>query len=457
MWTVLIPFFLAEGLYFSIRTHFFQVIQIKLWMKKTFWALFFDPEVRKRKEGASVSQFQSFCTVLAGCVGTGNLAGVATAITAGGPGAVFWMWVSAFLGMMLTYAENVLGIRYRFKDEGGKWRGGPMAYMDRGCKRHWMGVVFALLCVLVSFGMGNMTQINSVSYAMEDAFGVPLPVTGVVAIAIVGIILLGGVQRIIQVVERIVPVMSLVFIAGSMTAIAFHIDRLPAAFAQILGEAFSFRAGAAGALGYGIKTAMRMGIARGVFTNEAGLGSSVMVNAVSDVREPAVQGMWAIFAVFLDTLVMCSLTALTILTSGVYNGNVYKAALGTSAFSKLPDGAVLTSQAFAATFGKTGAFFVTICIILFAFATLLAWSYYGGIAAEYLLGKKSLRWYRLIFLICLYVGSVTQLTLIWEISDIWNAMMAIPNLAALAILSKEVIEETTQYVDESTKKAYNRY
>ncbi|MCI6677449.1 MAG: alanine:cation symporter family protein [Clostridiales bacterium] len=446
MWTILIPFFLAEGLYFTVKTNWFPITKMRLWMKMTIGSLFCE-DIRKREEGAEASQLQSICTVLAATIGTGNMAGVATAITAGGPGAIFWMWVSAFFGMMLTYAENVLGICYRYRDEEGKWIGGPMIYMERGCHRRWMAVIFSFLCIFVSIGMGNMTQINSAASVLESAFHIPLPVTGVAAAVIVGIIFIGGSEQILRVTERIVPIMAAAFFTATFLALWFHRTDIPEAFHLIIKEAFTVKASVSGVAGYGIGVAMKKGIARGVFTNEAGLGSSVLVNAVADVTEPVQQGMWAIFAVFFDTLVMCTLTALTILTSGVYNKNIYQSAIISGQIGHLPDGAVLTGKAFAASFGIKGEWFVAVCIVCFAFATILAWSYYGEKTANYLFGAKSSNIYKLIFLAALFAGSQMNLRIVWELSDLWNAMMAIPNLAAVAYLSKDVIKATRAYID----------
>lgn len=446
MWTLLIPFFLAEGFYFTVRTNCFQITRIGLWLKKTVGS-FFHMDISKRDTSAEASQFQSICTVLAATIGTGNMAGVATAITAGGPGAIFWMWVSAFFGMMLTYAENVLGICYRYRSKEGKWIGGPMVYMERGCHNHWMAVVFSFLCIFVSIGMGNMTQINSAAEVLKESFHIPTWMTGIGAVIVVGVILIGGSKRILNVTERIVPAMAVAFLTATILAIGFHIKEVPRAFQLIFQEAFSIRAGVSGVAGYGIGTAIRKGIARGVFTNEAGLGSSVMVNAVADVEEPVQQGMWAIFAVFLDTFVMCTLTALTILTSGVYNKVTYSLAISNGQLGSLPDGAVLTGKAFAVSFGMKGEWFVAVCIVCFAFATILAWFYYGEKAVEYLFGEKARHCYKMIFIAALFAGSVMKLTVVWELSDLWNAMMAIPNLIAIAILAEDVIKATNRYID----------
>ncbi len=443
---IMIGVFLIEGMWFQVKTAFLPIWKWKLWMRKTILAAFLEKEVHESNEKGTLSQFQSVCTALAATIGTGNIAGVATAITAGGPGAIFWMWISAIIGMATTYAENLLGIKYRYRDRDGNYVGGAMVYMERGCKMKWMAIVFAFFCVLASLGMGNMTQANSVSNALNASFSIPLPVTGIIMAIITGILILGGIKRIARVTEKMVPLMGFAFIVGTVMVIGFHYREIPKAFLSIIQEAFSFRAGVSGAAGYGISRAMRLGISRGIFTNEAGLGTSVMVNSVSNVKEPVEQGMWAIFTVFVDTIVMCTLAALAILVSGVYDPQIYGMAIGTDALSMLPDGAVLTGEAFASAFGKQGVNFIAISIAVFAVATLLAWSYYGEKSAEYIWGKKAVSVFRLVFIAAIYIGSIMKLTVVWEISDTFNGMMAIPNLIALAILSPEVVKETKKYM-----------
>lgn len=438
--------FLAVGLLFTIRTGFFQFTKFKFWIKKTILSFGSKDVTQKSDSKNSVSQFQTICTALAATIGTGNIVGVATAITAGGPGAIFWMWVSSLLGMMTTYAENVLGIRYRYRGEDGRWYGGPMAYMEHGLHSKAMAICFAILCIVASLGMGNMVQANSVSSALYDTFQIPSKITGIVLAGVIGAVMMGGISRIGKVTEKLVPFMAIVFMFGAISVILVNLKQLPMAFASIIGSAFSLKAGTGGVLGYGISVALRLGISRGIFTNEAGLGSSVVINQEADVKSAPEQGMWGIFAVFADTIVMCTLTALAILTSGVYDANIYIKALNTPEFARLPDGVVLTANAFEQVFGQWGSQFIAISIVFFAFATLLAWSYCGERTTEYVFGKKAIPIYQFIFIIAIFVGCISRLGIIWELSDTFNGLMAIPNLIAIVLLSKEVIWETDHYL-----------
>ena len=296
-------FFLLVGAMFTIRTGFFQITQFKNWIDVTFLNVFRDRKVLKTDDKHSISQFQSLCTALAATIGTGNIAGVATAIALGGPGAVFWMWLSAFLGMMTNYAENTLGIKYRYRNERGDWVGGAMIYIERGLHCKWLAVIFSVFCFLASFGIGNMTQANSIASGLSDSFGVPTYITAVVVMFFVALVIVGGIKRIASVTEKIVPFMAVFYILGGLVVILMHADKVPGAFAMIFTEAFNFKAAGGGVLGYGIATAMKRGISRGVFSNEAGLGSSVMVHSASDVEEPVIQGMWGVFEVFADPIV----------------------------------------------------------------------------------------------------------------------------------------------------------
>lgn len=446
----MLAWFLSTGLLFSAGTGFFQITRFGLWMHRTIAACFRDRTVMQSEDNHSISQFQSLCTVLAATTGTGNIAGVAAAIATGGPGAIFWMWISSFLGMMTSYAENVLGIRYRYRNAEHAWEGGAMVYMERGLHSRWMALLFSLFCMLASFGVGNMAQANSIAGALQSSFRIPPVFTALAVSLLLGIIMMGGIRRIARVTEKVVPFMSLLYIAGTLWVIIAHLGALPGTLCAIVREAFRLRAGLGGLAGYGMMTAMRTGISRGVFTNEAGLGSSVIVHAASDVQEPAVQGMWGIFEVFADTIVVCTLTALAILTSGVYDQAMYAGALGTPAFSLLPTAAALTSQAFATVFGSAGDAFVSISITLFAFSTLIGWSYYGEKAAVYLLGSRISVPYQIVFSVMAALGCMTGLQLVWDLSDTFNGLMAIPNLAALFLLRRQVFEITREYLKKSS-------
>lgn len=314
---------IGTGIYMSVRTGFFQITRIKTWANETFLAIFKKKSVTKTDEKKAITQFQALSTALAATIGTGNIAGVATAVCIGGPGAVFWMWISALFGMMTSFSENVLGIFFRKKNEHGEWSGGAMYYLEEGLKekkglRHIakpLSVMFAIFCVLASFGIGNMAQSNSISSAMQSNFNIPTVVTGVVLAVIAALVVLGGIKRIAKVTEKLVPFMAIFYIAGCLIIFVMNFRHIPYVFSSIFKSAFSFSAVAGGVGGYIIKRAVTMGFKRGVFSNEAGLGSSVMVNCASDVKEPVIQGMWGIFEVFFDTIIVCTLTAFVILSS----------------------------------------------------------------------------------------------------------------------------------------------
>lgn len=434
--------FLGVGMLFTLRTGFFQFKGWKVWMGDTLGALFRDRRVRRAQDHQSISQFQSFCTALAATLGTGNITGVATAIVTGGPGAVFWMWVSAFLGMMTIYAENVLGIKYRYKNSEGAWVGGAMVYMERGLGAKWLAVFFSIFCLCASFGMGNMTQANAIAKGLKATLKIPEQFTGMALMVLVAGVILGGVQRVAMVAEKIVPFMAVFYILGGLLVIVIHYERIPETFLWIFGEAFGLRAVGGGVAGYGVKMAMKMGISRGVFSNEAGLGSSVMAHAASDVSCPQIQGMWGMAEVFIDTIVVCTITALVILTSGVYDPQrcISNIADGVENI----DGTTLTGNAFATVF-PNGDKFLAISIALFAFATIIGWAYFGERTAAYLFGEHAVFPYKLIYILLLLPGAVLAPKLVWELSDTFNGLMAIPNLTALILLHGEVIRMAKEY------------
>lgn len=443
-------FFLLVGAMFTIRTGFFQITQFRNWIDVTFLNVFRDRKVLRTDDKHSISQFQSLCTALAATIGTGNIAGVATAIALGGPGAVFWMWLSAFLGMMTNYAENTLGIKYRYRNERGDWVGGAMIYIERGLHCKWLAVIFSLFCFLASFGIGNMTQANSIASGLSDSFGVPTWLTAVVVMFFVALVIVGGIKRIASVTEKIVPFMAAFYIVGGLVVILMHAQAVPGAFALIFTEAFNFKAAGGGVLGYGIATAMKRGISRGVFSNEAGLGSSVMVHSASDVEEPVIQGMWGVFEVFADTIVVCTITCLTILTSGVYDMEGYLTAIAAGGENAVVSGTTLTANAFA-TVIPYGDRFVAIAIMMFAFSTILGWSYYGERAVEYLFGIKGIMPYKIFFVIVIFFGCTGSLSLVWDIADTLNGFMSVPNLIAVTLLSGEVVQMTKSYLEKKKK------
>ncbi len=433
----------GTGVYFTLKTGVFQLRYLGLWLRKTIFSCFHLGKREKTKH--SVSPFATMCTALAATVGTGNIAGVATALTLGGPGAVFWMWVSGFFGMMTAFAENTLGMLYRERSRDGSWRGGPMLYLRDGFNSPFLAGAFSVFCVLASFGIGNMSQCNSISDGLYSTFGIPPLVTGMCTACILGMVMLGGLKRVSRIAEILVPIMAAFYISGAAYVLMLHRSQLLPALTQIINYAFAPHAGLSGIAGYGVKQAVRVGVSRGIFSNEAGLGSSVMVHAAANVTEPCEQGMWAVFEVFFDTVIMCTVTALVILVSGVYDPLVYGSALGTPLFAQLATGVKLTAAAFSTVFGNAGGTFVSVSLALFAFSTLLGWSFYGQRAAEYLFGEKTGRLYRAAFVLAAGIGCVMRLDLAWALSDTFNGLMALPNLAGVLMLRKEVLREWGRY------------
>ncbi len=439
------------GILMTVLTKMFQVTHLGHWMKKTIGAVFRDKQVTSHTKDKSISQFQSLCTALAATVGTGNIVGVSGAILMGGPGAVFWMWVMAFLGMMTNYSENVLGIFYRRKNSKGEWSGGAMYYLRdglgsrKGCKV--IGLVlaglFSFFCLVASFGIGNMTQVNAISGNMMNVFGIPTWVTGAVIMILVGLVVVGGLKRIAAVTEKIVPFMVILYMIGTITIFFLHINQFGAVFKSIFKGAFGMQAAAGGVVGYGIKLAIEWGMKRGVFSNEAGLGSSVMVHSNSNVKEPVKQGMWGIFEVFADTIVVCTLTAFAVLSSGLIDLDTGKLA---EAFSTLTKND-LVATVFEQKFGMIGSAFIAVSIALFAFSTVLGWSHYGTKACEYLLGEKWTIVYRVLFVLLVFGGAVMGDNLAWDLADTFNGLMMIPNLIGVIVLSGTVAKITKNYID----------
>ena len=435
----------------TFLTKFFQLSHIGHWMKNTIGAIFKDKHVTGHTKDRTISQFQSLCTALAATVGTGNIVGVAGAIAVGGPGAVFWMWLIAFFGMMTNYSENVLGILFRRKDEAGEWHGGAMYYLrdglgaKKGCKAigGMLAMLFSFFCLLASFGIGNMSQVNSIVSNVHTAFGIPTIATGIFLLVAVGAVILGGLKRVASITEKLVPFMVILYLLGTLVIIAMHITTIPAIFVSIFKGAFSMKSAAGGVVGAGIATAMKMGFKRGVFSNEAGLGSSVMVHSSSNVKEPVRQGMWGIFEVFADTIVVCTLTALTILSSGLVDLDT---GMLTAAGEAVGSNSLM-SESFRMVFGPAGAAFVAIAILLFAYSTVLGWSHYGATACRFLFGDKAVWPYRILFCIIVLAGSVMKAQLAWDISDTFNGLMMIPNLIGVLTLSPIVARCTKNYVD----------
>ena len=446
---VMLVFLVGTGIFLTCGLKFFQVGKIGLWMKNTFGQLF-KKQDKTKKDSKSISSFQALCTALGGTVGVGNVVGVATAIAAGGPGAIFWMWVAAFFGMITKYAEIVLGIFYRKKTESGEWLGGAMVYLKEGFagKKGFkilgsiLGVLFAIFCILASFGIGNMSQINTIAANFDATFNIPVVVTGVVLMALMAFMALGGLKRVASFTELLVPFMSIFYIIGAVIIVAMNFGELGNVFAAIFKGAFGFDAIAGGAIGVVISKVAKSGIARGVFSNEAGLGSSALVHSAADVKEPAKQGMWGVFEVFVDTIVICSLSALVILSSGVIDLNTGLVAAGFTA----DKASVLVTEAFVNAFGSVGGYFATIAIFFFAISTVIGWFIYGSKSCEFLFGKTTTDVYKAIFISIIMVGATMDLSLAWDISDTFNGLMAIPNLIGLVVMSGTVFKITKNYL-----------
>lgn len=594
---------ISTGILMTVRTSFFQIVRARHIGNETFFAIFKKKNVTKTKDRKAISQFQALTTALAATIGTGNIAGVATAITVGGPGAIFWMWVSAFFGMMTNYSENVLGIYYRRKNDKGEWSGGAMYYLKdglgsrKGMKNiaNVLAVLFAIFCVLASFGIGNMTQVNSIADAMRSNFGIPVLMTGIVLSIIAALVIVGGIKRIGSVTEKLVPFMALAYILGAIIIFISNYRQIPFVFGSIFKDAFNGAAIAGGAGGYVMKRAVTMGFKRGVFSNEAGLGSSVMVHSASDVKEPVIQGMWGIFEVFFDTIIVCTLTSFVLLSSSatapgqrevfdhlttkeqyfsiaghiqdkkeiplidkeynymmietdedgnaklyqeipqnemtenktteniiteniiaenkiadneiadneiadneitenmssggyvevraygntyyvkvkrqenatendyvytnimtvkanavrVENGKIQTDENGTIIVNSLTvsqiNGVSLVSYAFSRRFGDFAGKILAVAILLFAFSTVLGWSFYGTKAIEFLFGTKVTIVYKMIFVCFIVVGATLNLVLAWDIADTLNGLMAIPNLIAVLALSGTVVKITKNY------------
>ncbi len=454
---------IGTGIFMTLLTKVFQISHLPTWWKNTIGSVFTNKHITKHtgKNDKSISQFQALSTALAATIGTGNIVGVAAAIAIGGPGAIFWMWIVAFFGMMTNYSENILGIYFRRKNKHDEWSGGAMYYLQDGLggykgskKAPWTGsllkwigkilaILFACFCILASFGIGNASQINSIAANMDAAFGIPSWVVGLVLLAVGALIILGGLKRVANVTEKIVPFMAIVYIVAAIVVICVNAGNIGPAFVSIFKGAFGLKAAGGGIVGGGIALALTYGMKRGVFSNEAGLGSSVMVHSNSNVKEPVRQGMWGIFEVFADTIIVCTLTALVVLTSGVIDLNTGAKAV---AFAHASD-STLVGQAFGTLFGGFGPAFVAIALLFFAFSTVLGWSHYGSKAFEYLFGEKATIGYKIFFVLFIFVGATMDLKLAWDISDTFNGLMAIPNLIGVLSLFPLVYKITKNYID----------
>ncbi len=445
---------LGAGVFLSFKLNFFQITKLSLWLRETVFSI---KKARKQGDNGTVSPFQAVCSSLAATVGTGNITGVAAAICVGGPGAVFWMWVAAFFGMATKFSENVLGIYYRRKNEKGEFSGGAMFYLRDGLsavpyiKRiaKPLSFLFAFFCVFASFGIGNAVQANNIAVTAVSLFSLlpksvfgtvlsPCFIVGLLLAAVTYICLSGGLSGVGKIAERLVPFMALLYIGGCLYIIFSRFSLLPAAFVSIFKGAFGFLPVCGGSLGFLISQTIKTGIKRGVFSNEAGLASSVTVNASSSAANPVSQGMWGIFEVFADTFVICTLTALVILVSGNID-------LETGRCLSSLEGTALVISAFSSSMGSVAAIFVSVSSLLFSFTTILGWSQYGIKAFEYIFGVSSAAVYRFVFVLFTVIGATVSLKAAWDISDIFNGLMALPNLVGLFFLAPKVKEITGKY------------
>ncbi|MDD6666524.1 MAG: sodium:alanine symporter family protein [Lachnospiraceae bacterium] len=442
---------LGTGIFLSARLGFLQFRKFGTIMKNTVGKLF--QKKSDTREG-TLSPVQALTTALAGTVGTGNIAGVAGAIAIGGPGAIFWMWIAALFGMCTKYAEIVLSVHYRKKNEKGDYVGGPMYYIVNGLgsKWKWLSIVFCIFAMVAALGTGCMTQINTIASSIGSVFRAYNPsiddtalhmiyvIIGIVGAILTILVLFGGLQRIGNVTEKLVPIMALVYIISALVVVFTHGNNIGRVFEQIFSGAFDPSAIGGGLTGVAIQQAMRAGFGRGIFSNEAGLGTAPIAHAAADVKHPVEQGMYGVFEVFADTIIICTLTALAILCSGCA-GQFY----GKSA------AADLTIMAFSTSFGdKLGASIIAVCITLFAFSTLLSWSLYGGRCMEFLAGPRGMAVYQAIYVIFVVVGASVKLDVVWNLADSMNALMAIPNLIAVLALSPVVVRLTKDYAQKKT-------
>jgi alanine or glycine:cation symporter, AGCS family len=422
----------GTGILLTVRLRGLQFV--KLWHAHK---LAFGKSQDKSSAG-DISHFQALMTAMAATIGTGNIAGVATAVSIGGPGAVFWMWITALFGMATKYAEAILAVKYRIKGPNGEFSGGPMYYLERGLGQKWLAVLFAIFGTTASFGIGNMVQSNSVAEAMKINFSISPVVSGLFMAVFVAFVILGGVKKIGKVTGYFVPVKAFFYIIAGLVIIFYHIDQIPAAFSLIFSGAFNGTAAVGGFVGAGVAAAIQIGVARGVFANEAGLGSAPIAAAAAKTEIPAKQALVSMTGTFLDTFVVCTITGLVLITTGAWKSG--------------KTGVEATTIAFQSVFGSTGSMILGIAIVLFAFSTMLGWSYYGEKCAQYLFGQKAARNYRYIFVAMVALGANLKLGMVWTFADIANGLMAIPNLIGLVGLSSVVVAETRHFLQAEKSK-----
>ncbi|MEQ5835109.1 sodium:alanine symporter family protein [Marinobacter sp. NFXS9] len=417
---------LGVGLFLSLGLKLMPVLKLRAGFR-LMW------QGRKSTDEGEIPPFQALMTALSATVGTGNIAGVATAVFLGGPGALFWMWLTALVGMATKYSEAVLAVNFREVDERGDHVGGPMYYIRNGLGRHWswLAVLFAIFASIAGFGIGNTVQANSVADVVQTNFGLPHWVTGLVLAILVGLVLIGGIKRIGQVASSLVPLMAIAYLVSGLIVLALNATEIPHAIVMVVKHAFTPVAAQGGFAGAAVWAAIRFGVARGIFSNEAGLGSAPIAHAAAQTNNPIKQGMVAMLGTFIDTIIICTITGLVIITSGAWTSG--------------ESGAALTSMAFANVLPGVGNYMVAIALAVFAFTTILGWSFYGERCIEFLFGVKAIWPYRVLWIIAIPVGATSNLGIIWLIADTLNAMMAIPNLIALALLSPIVFRLTREH------------
>ncbi len=420
---------LGTGLYLSAGLHLMPLRKIGFGFRML-W------QGRHEQGQGDITPFNALMTSLSATIGTGNIAGVGTAIAIGGPGALFWMWMTALVGMATKYAEAVLAVRYREVDENNNHVGGPMYYIRNGLGKNWiwLATLFAVFGAMAGFGIGNTVQANSVAHALESKFSVPFWITGVVMAGLVGLVLIGGIRWIAQVAGKLVPFMAMAYLLAGLIVLGLNLGEIPAAFATIVQEAFTPTAGVGGFAGASVMVAIQMGVARGIFSNEAGLGSAPIAHAAAETNSPVRQGTIAMLGTFIDTIIICTITGLVIVVSGAWTSG--------------ENGAALSAMAFGNELPGAGAYVVALGLALFAFTTILGWSVYGERCVEYLLGIKAIVPFRILWVLAIPVGAMVELDFVWLVADTLNAMMAIPNLVALLLLSPVVFKVTKDFFAE---------
>ena len=419
---------LGTGLFLMLRLKFMPLSKIGAGFK-----LMWQGRQKGDAESGEISPFQALMTCLAATVGTGNIAGVATAIFLGGPGALFWMWCTALVGMATKYCEVVLAVHYREKDERGEHVGGPMYAIKNGLGKKWLwlGTAFAIFGGFAGFGIGNMVQVNSMAAALQTTFNIPLWVTGVVTMVIVGMVILGGIKRIGKVAATLVPFMCVTYIIAAMVVLVVNASEIPKAFEMIFTYAFTPIAATGGFAGAAVMAAIRFGVARGIFSNEAGLGTAGIAQAAGTTNSPVRSGMIGMLGTFIDTIIICSMTGLAIITSGVWTSGASGAALSAAAFEQAMPG--------------VGGYILTLALVVFAFTTILGWSYFGEKCWEYMVGTKSILPFRILWVVAVPFGAIAQLDFAWLVADTLNGLMAIPNLLSLLLLSPIVVKLTKDH------------